>query len=94
MKRQGHAVKLVIELSAYQVVDCVDDTGVVSMSSMGMSSMGMVGIGVLLIILGILLLTGIIQALLTFVGWIGIIAGVVISAIGLVGMIRGSDNSY
>ena len=58
-----------------------------------MSSGGMVGAGVLLIVIGLLLLTGILQALLTVVGWIGIIAGVVVGVIGLVGMIRGKGSS-
>ena len=59
-----------------------------------MSSGGMVGAGILLIILGILFISGILQALLTVVGWIGIIAGVVVGVIGLVGMIRGNKASY
>ena len=59
-----------------------------------MSSGGMVGAGVLLIILGILFISGILQALLTVVGWIGIIAGVVVGVIGLVGMIKGNNNRY
>lgn len=59
-----------------------------------MSSGGMVGAGVLLIILGILFISGILQALLTVVGWIGIVAGVVVGVIGLVGMIRGDKSSY
>ena len=59
-----------------------------------MGNGGMVGAGVLLIIIGLLLLTGILQALLTVVGWIGIIAGVVVGVIGLVGMIKGNSSSY
>ena len=59
-----------------------------------MSSGGMVGAGVLLIILGILFISGILQALLTVVGWIGIIAGVIVGVIGLVGMIKGNNNRY
>lgn len=59
-----------------------------------MSSGSMVGAGILLIILGILFISGILQALLTVVGWIGIIAGVVVGVIGLVGMIRGNKASY
>ena len=59
-----------------------------------MSSGGMVGAGILLIILGILFISGILQALLTVVGWIGIIAGVIVGVIGLVGMIRGNKASY
>ena len=58
-----------------------------------MSSGAMVGAGVLLIVIGLLLLTGIVQALLTVVGWIGIIAGVIVGVIGLVGMIRGNNRS-
>ncbi len=58
-----------------------------------MSNGGMVGAGVLLIVIGLLLLTGIVQALITVVGWIGIIAGVVVGVIGLVGMIRGKGSS-
>ena len=54
----------------------------------------MVGAGVILIIIGLLLLTGIVQALLTFVGWIGIIAGVIAGVVGLVQMIRGRNTSY
>ena len=59
-----------------------------------MSSGGMVGAGVLLIILGILFISGILQALLTVVGWIGIIAGVVVGVLGLVGMIKGNNRRY
>ena len=59
-----------------------------------MSSGGMVGAGILLIILGILFISGILQALLTVVGWIGIIAGVIVGVMGLVGMIRGNKASY
>ena len=58
-----------------------------------MSSGAMVGAGVLLIIIGLLLLTGIVQALLTVVGWIGIIVGVIVGVIGLVGMMRGNNRS-
>ena len=58
-----------------------------------MSSGGMVGAGLVLIVIGLLLLTGILQALLTVVGWIGIIAGVIVGVIGLVGMIRGKGSS-
>ena len=59
-----------------------------------MSSGGMVGAGVLLIILGILFISGLLQALITVVGWIGIIAGVAVGVIGLVGMIKGNKTSY
>ncbi len=59
-----------------------------------MSSGAMVGAGVLLIILGILFISGLLQALLTVVGWIGIVAGVVVGVIGLVGMIRGRESHY
>ena len=59
-----------------------------------MSSGAMVGAGILLIILGILFISGILQALLTVVGWIGIIAGVIVGVMGLVGMIRGNKASY
>lgn len=59
-----------------------------------MSNGGMVGAGVLLIVIGLLLLTGIVQALITVVGWIGIIAGVIVGVIGLVGMMRGKNTSY
>ena len=59
-----------------------------------MSNGGMVGAGVLLIIIGLLLLTGIVQALITVVGWIGIIAGVIVGVIGIVGMIKGNSSGY
>ena len=59
-----------------------------------MNSGAMVGAGVLLIILGILFISGLLQALLTIVGWIGIVAGVIVGVIGLVGMIRGSESHY
>ena len=59
-----------------------------------MGNGGMVGAGVLLIIIGLLLLTGILQALLTVVGWIAIIAGVVVGVIGLVSMIKGGSRGY
>ena len=58
-----------------------------------MSSGAMVGAGVLLIILGILFVSGIVQFLLTILGWIGIIAGVIVGVMGLVGMIRGNNRS-
>ena len=54
----------------------------------------MVGAGVLLIVIGLILLTGIIQALLTVVAWIGIIAGVIIGVIGIVGMLKGNGRGY
>ena len=59
-----------------------------------MSSGGMVGAGVLLIILGILFISGLLQALLTVVGWIGIVAGVIVGVVGLVGMLKGNNKSY
>ena len=59
-----------------------------------MGNGGMVGAGVLLIIIGLLLLTGILQALLTVVGWIAIIAGVIVGVIGLVSMIKGGNRGY
>ena len=58
-----------------------------------MSSGAMVGAGVLLIILGILFVSGILQALLTVVGWIGIVVGVIVGVVGLVGMIKGNNRS-
>lgn len=58
-----------------------------------MSSGGIVGAGVLLIIIGLILITGILQALLTIIGWIGIIAGVIVGVVGLVGMIKGNNRS-
>ena len=59
-----------------------------------MSNGGIVGAGVLLVVIGLLLLTGILQALLTVVGWIAIIGGVVVGVIGLVGMIKGGNKGY
>ena len=59
-----------------------------------MGNGGIVGAGVLLIIIGLLLLTGILQFLITVVGWIAIIAGVVIGVIGLVSMIKGGNRGY
>ena len=59
-----------------------------------MGNGGIVGAGVLLIIIGLLLLTGILQALLTVVGWIAIIAGVIVGVIGLVSMIKGGNRGY
>ena len=59
-----------------------------------MSGGSLVGAGVLLIVIGLLLLTGILQALLTVVGWIAIIGGVVVGVIGLVGMIKGNNREY
>ena len=59
-----------------------------------MGNGGMVGAGVLLIIIGLLLLTGILQALITVVGWIAIIAGVIVGVIGLVSMIKGGNRGY
>ena len=59
-----------------------------------MSSGAMVGAGVLLIILGILFISGLLQALLTIVGWMGIVAGVIVGVIGLVGMVRGRESHY
>ncbi len=59
-----------------------------------MGNGGIVGAGVLLIIIGLLLLTGILQALITVVGWIAIIAGVIVGVIGLVSMIKGGNRGY
>ena len=59
-----------------------------------MGNGGMVGAGVLLIIIGLLLLTGILQFLITAVGWIAIIAGVIVGVIGLVSMIKGGNRGY
>ncbi len=59
-----------------------------------MSGGSLVGAGVLLVVIGLLLLTGILQALLTVVGWIAIIGGVVVGVIGLVGMIKGNNRGY
>ena len=59
-----------------------------------MGNGGIVGAGVLLIIIGLLLLTGILQFLITVVGWIAIIAGVIVGVIGLVGMIKGGNRGY
>ena len=59
-----------------------------------MGNGGMVGAGVLLIIIGLLLLTGILQFLITVVGWIAIIAGVIVGVIGLVSMIKGGNRGY
>ena len=59
-----------------------------------MSSGGMVGAGVLLILIGIILVSGILAFLLQIIGWIGIIAGVVVGVIGLVGMLKGNNKSY
>ena len=56
-----------------------------------MSSGGMVGAGVLLILIGIILVSGILAFLLQIIGWIGIIAGVVVGVIGLVGMFKGNN---
>ena len=59
-----------------------------------MGNGGIVGAGVLLIIIGLLLLTGILQFLITAVGWIAIIAGVIVGVIGLVSMIKGGNRGY
>lgn len=59
-----------------------------------MNSTSLVGAGVLLLIIGILLLTGIMQAILTFIGWVGIIVGVIVVIVGLVMMAKGGDTSY
>ena len=54
----------------------------------------MLGAGVLLLIIGLILLTGIIQALLTAVAVISIIAGLIIGVIGIVGMLKGNGRGY
>ena len=59
-----------------------------------MSSGGMVGAGVLLILIGIILVSGILAFLLQIIGWIGIIAGVIVGVVGLVGMLKGNNKSY
>jgi hypothetical protein len=59
-----------------------------------MNSTSLVGAGVLLLIIGILLLTGILQTILTFVGGVGIIVGVIVVIVGLVKMAKGGDTSY
>ena len=59
-----------------------------------MSNGGMVGAGVLLILLGIILISGILAFLLKVIGTVALIAGVIVGVIGLVGMMRGKSTSY
>lgn len=59
-----------------------------------MSSGGMLIIGIILIILGALVQSDLISFLLDIIGWVVIIAGVIIGVIGLVGMIKGSNSRY
>lgn len=59
-----------------------------------MSNGGMVGAGILLILLGIILISGILAFLLKVIGTVALIAGVIVGVIGLVGMMRGKSTSY
>ena len=59
-----------------------------------MSSGGMLIIGIILIILGALVQSDLVSFLLDIIGWVVIIAGVIIGVIGLVGMIKGSNSRY
>ncbi len=53
-----------------------------------MTGWGMVLAGIILIVLGLLFISGILQALITVVGWVGIVLGVVISIIGIIRVVR------
>ena len=58
-----------------------------------MSAMAKIIAGIVLILLGALFITGILQALLTVVGWVAIVAGAVVCVMGVVGLFK-SDRGY
>ena len=58
-----------------------------------MSAMAKIIAGIVLILVGALFLTGILQTLLLVVGWIAIIAGAVVCVMGVVGLFK-SDRGY
>ncbi len=57
-----------------------------------MGNGAMIGAGILLIILGVLFISGILQILLTVIGVASVGLGIIVGVIGLVGMIRGGDS--
>ncbi len=59
-----------------------------------MSNGSMLGIGIILIVLGALVQSDLFSFLLDIIGWIVIIAGVIVGVVGLVGMIKGNKASY
>ena len=56
-----------------------------------MSSSAQVVVGFAIFILGLLLITGIIQAILSIAGWIAIVGGIILGVIGLFGMLSGKN---
>lgn len=59
-----------------------------------MGNGGMIAIGIVLIVLGLLLQSDLLNFLLDVMGIVVIIGGVVVGVIGLVGMIRSSNRGY
>ena len=57
-----------------------------------MGNGAMIGAGILLIILGVLFISGLLQALLTVIGVASVGLGIIVGVIGLVGMLRGGDS--
>ena len=57
------------------------------------SGLGLLFIGLVIVVLGVLIQSAIIEWLLDVVGWIAIIGGAVIGIIGLVRMFTGSNSS-
>ena len=57
------------------------------------SGLGLVVIGLVIVVLGVLIQSAIIEWLLDIVGWIAILGGAVIGIIGLVKMFTGSGGS-
>lgn len=57
------------------------------------SGLGLLFIGLVIVVLGVLVQSAIIEWLLDVVGWIAIIGGAVIGIIGLVRMFTGGGNS-
>ena len=58
-----------------------------------MSAMAKIIAGIVLLVVGLLFLTGIVQALITVVGWIAIVAGAVVCVMGVIGLFK-SDRGY
>lgn len=54
--------------------------------------LGQIIIAIFLVLVGVIFVTGILQALLSVIGWITIIVGIVVGVMGLIGLF-GKDRS-
>lgn len=55
--------------------------------------LGQIIIAIFLVLVGVILISDIIQALLWLIGWITIIVGVIVGVMGLIGLFK-KDRSY